>query len=632
MGALYRLQTGSYKVKSDVPPCRACGIQGFCFAPGVRRLAFLLLLAGGLVSRAQDVLAIPAGELARAPTAARIAALVERGGAQGWGSVAPVLRAAAFQAYESGSGYVPAWYYLYRWADLLGTPNHRELNDWVKAVSDAGGAHGNMPLQYEPRPGSLAGQVSRELQLALLGNAALSEEFFQLLDPQDRPSEVLAVLQRIRQAEPGLFADYGSLALAIAVVYDMPPTPLWPHGQVTPAVLPRKLPAPEVAFAYWAKLDRAGVTLQRLRRLPAAELKFLVDIAVPTAELDWARQNVPLGLADLAKAYDMIKYREDRLKLNVFSWPGRDYRLATILQQGGICVDQAYFASTVGKAKGIPTIMFRGAGLDGRHAWFGYLDAGQKWQLDCGRYAEQKFVTGLAYDPQTWRDINDHELGFITERFRTLPTYKLSVMHAAFAREYLEAGKPGQALKAAREAVNRDRRNLDAWNVLLDAQAAVSPDLRAREAILRDAILAFPRYPDLEIGFSRQLVDVLRQRGETSLAAFEEQRIGRKYQSTRNDLSILQAASLLDRSAKTDDAAAQIKLYNRTLETTGAGQTIDYYDKVVRPFVQHLAEQGQVQGALQCLDRARRTLRVIPGGQLDLEMTALATQLKTGKK
>jgi tetratricopeptide (TPR) repeat protein len=590
----------------------------------------LLLLTPVLAQQVNPL--IPEEEIARAPTPARITALVDRAATQGWGSVTPALRTAAMQAYATSSGYVPAWYYLYRWAELLGTPYNKALQDWVRAVEKAGVAHQNMPAQYEYRPGSLSAYASRELQLALLGNAAMSEEFFTLLTSVDNQAGVLGVLQKIHKAEPALWADYGSLALALAVVYDTPPSPYWPHGQVDDRVLPRRMPAPEQVFAYLAKLDRINVSLHRLRRLPASELKFLVDIAPPFAELDWARQNVPPGLADLGKAYDMIKYRKDRIEKGQFIWPGTDYRLATILQQGGICVDQAYFASTAGKAKGIPTIMFRGAGLDGRHAWFGYLDANQKWQLDCGRYAEQKFVVGLAYDPQTWGNINDHELGFITERFRALPTYKLSVTHAAFAVEYLRDNQPDMALKAAREAVNRDRRNLNAWGVLLDAQKAASPDLRARETILREAVLAFQKYPDLEISFSRQLVEVLRQRGETSVADFEEQRLGRKYQTSRGDLSVLQAAATVERSMKSDDLATQIKVYIRVLDTAGQGQGIDFFDKVVAPFALHLSEQGQIPAALQCLDRARRTLRVEPGKQLDQEMAGLATRLKTGKK
>jgi hypothetical protein len=605
----------------------------FCFAgPVLNRLLILVLLLWAPVVRAQESAAIPPEEIARGPSPARIATLVDRAAVQGWGSVAPGLRTAARQAYEANTGYAPAWYYLYSWADLLATPYNKAIGEWVAAVEKSGGAHPGMARSYAFHPGSLSAQVSKELQLALLGNAALSEEFFLLLSPLDSPPEVLAILQRIFRAEPALFADYGSLALAVAVVYDVPPTPSWPHGQVSAALLPRKLPAPELAFAYWAKLDRSNVTLQRLRRLPAGELKFLVDIAVPFTELDWARQNVPPGPGDFAKAYDLVKYRKDRLEKNLYTWPGADYRLPTILQQGGICVDQAYFASTAGKAKGIPTIMFRGAGLDGRHAWFGYLDANQKWQLDAGRYAEQKFISGLGYDPQTWSDINDHELGFITERFRALPTYKLSVMHASFAADYLREGQAGPALKAAREAVNRDRRNLTAWSVLLEAQAAASPDLRARETILREAVLAFQKYPDLEIGFSRQLVEVLRKRGETSLATFEEQRLGKKYQATRGDLSIQQAAATVERSMQADDVATQIKIFNRVLETTGQGQAIDYFDKVVAGFVLHLAAKGQIPAALQCLDRARRTLRVEPGNQLDQEMVELAAQVKTGKK
>ena len=49
----------------------------------------------------------------------------------------------------------------------------------------------------------------------------------------------------------------------------------------------------------------------------------------------------------------------------------------------------------VGKAKGVPTLLFRGVGLDGRHAWFGFLDSDGHWELDCGRYADQKLTVSL---------------------------------------------------------------------------------------------------------------------------------------------------------------------------------------------------------------------------------------------
>lgn len=595
----------------------------------LRLVFFGFLLIASL--RAQESGSIPIEELGRVPSPARIAGLVDRATAQGWGSVMPGLRVAAQQAYETNTGYAPQWYYLYRWARLLGTPYQKAIQDWIKAIEQAGVAHPNMAASYEFRPGSLSAGLTRELQLVLLGNAALSEEFFRLLSPLDNPAEVLAILQKIHQQDAALFNTYPSLALAIAVVHDVPPSPVWPHGQVKASALPRKLSAPEQTFLYLAKLDRSGGTLHRLNRLPADELKFLVDIVAPFSELDWARKNVPQGLADLGEAYASIKYRKDRITGNQYDWPGPAYTLPLILQQGGICVDQAYFASTVGKAKGIPAILFLGAGLDGRHAWFGYLGLNQRWQLDCGRFAEQKYVVGVAYDPQTWANINDHELLFITERFRALPTYKLSVMNAEFAGDYLREGKLALATKAAREAVNRDRRNLDGWNILLAAQAAMSPaDLRGREAILREAVLAFQKYPDLEITFSRRLIETMRGRGEASLASFEEQRLAKKYQASRADLSIDQAAATVARSMVQDDMATRIRVFNRVLDTAGKGAAIDFYDKVVLPFVEHLAVEGQVPAALQSLERAKRTLRVEPTSQLEREIAEMNARLRSG--
>ena len=76
------------------------------------------------------------------------------------------------------------------------------------------------------------------------------------------------------------------------------------------------------------------------------------------------------------------------------------------------------------------------------------------------------------------------------------------------------------------------------------------------------------------------------------------------------------------------DLATRIRVFQRVLDSTGKGQSIDYYDKVVAPFVKHLADSGEIPAALQCLDRARRTLRVEPGRQLEQEMNETAALLR----
>ena len=590
-------------------------------------LAFSILTASPLVATAMEE--ISAAEVARGPSPQRITTLVDEAATRGWGALVDPLHAAAMSAYESRPEEAQAWYFLYRWAALLGQPEGKALPTWIDAVNHAKAGHPNMSASYHASAGSLSALCSREWQLYAVGSAAFSEEFFATFTSLDNPLETLRILQTLYAADPARFAEYQNLAIAIAVVYDVPPPPDWPHGQVSSAALPRRLPDPLETFNYWVKKDRTNVTAHRLRRLPANELKFVVDVVAPFTELDWAQRNVSPPLGDFAQAYSLVKYRKDRLEKNQFAWPLPHYDLPTILAQGGICVDQAYFAAMAGKARGIPTLLFRGAGLDGRHAWFGFLSP-NGWVLDAGRYAEQKFVAGLAYDPQTWTNISDHELLFLTERFRALPGYKVSLMHTAFATEFLRGGQPAAAIKAAREAVNRERRHHQAWEVLLKATLASGADARSAEGVMREAAMALQRYPELEVSFTRRLVASLRSRGETSAAAAAEQHLAVKYRDNRSDLTYAEAAEMMQRSIAQDDLSTRIRVFNKMLDAYGRGAGVDFYDKVVTPFIEHLREQGQVPVALQTLDRARRTLRVEKGSQLEQEFDALVTRLKRG--
>jgi len=190
--------------------------------------------------------------------------------------------------------------------------------------------------------------------------------------------------------------------------------------------------------------------LHKLGSLDADVLKFVVDAAAPLPELAWAQQNVHFSLAELVKSYTAVSYRLDRLQDNQTTWPDDTYELARILREGGICVDQAYFATEAGKARGVPRFFQRRRArrptrvvrLSRRRA---------RWQLDAGRIPEEKFLTGLARDPQTWGNLSDHELAFLAEGFRALPTYQQSRTDAAVAVEYLQLGHAAEAQAAARK-------------------------------------------------------------------------------------------------------------------------------------------------------------------------------------
>jgi len=87
-------------------------------------------------------------------------------------------------------------------------------------------------------------------------------------------------------------------------------------------------------------------------------------------------------------------------------------------------VDQAYFSSMAGKAKGIPTLTFVGQGSGGGHAWFGFLKNPGRWETDCGRYENQNYPVGNAIDPQLWKLITDDELGALARGEKNLSGFR----------------------------------------------------------------------------------------------------------------------------------------------------------------------------------------------------------------
>ncbi len=589
----------------------------------VPRLILFLLIAGRL-----GAWTLPAGWETQTPSPEQVATVLDAAGREGWAAVAPALRDGTMRAYGQGrADAAQAWLGVARWAKLLAEREDVFVPRWAAAINAAKVGHANMARRYLSPTTPLGAHLSRPLAQWLLADRKFTGKFFALLSPCDYLPKVLDTLDQLYAADPKRFQKYAQLALAIAVVYDVPPPPDWPHAQVSEAALPRRLPAPLEAFAFFIKSDESGQTLHKLAQLDAGTLKFVVDVAAPFSELLWSQEVITIPLKDLVKSYTTVSYRTDRLQSNQDMWPGATYDLPHIMGLGGICVDQAYFATETGKARGVPTLFFHGDGNDARHAWFGYLDGRNKWQLDAGRIEEENFVTGIARDPQTWANLTDHDLAFLTDGFRANPTYESSQFHAGIAALYLEMKNAAAALAAARQAVKFERRNEEAWEILLAALAATGNDAKAREAALREAATAFDRYPDLNAQYRRQIADSLRARGEVSAADEEERQIARRNQGSRSDLTTAQAALILKRAMATKTPAEQLQTYNQLIRQYGRDAGTGFYDAVTRPFVTKLAGDGHKPEARAALDQARLTLKPEIGSQLELEMNRLAATL-----
>lgn len=215
------------------------------------------------------------------------------------------------------------------------------------------------------------------------------------LAPQNRPPAVLAVLEKLRSKHEKDLEPFATLTTALCVVHDRP---LQRHVNENSA----KGTDPVELFAYYTRYEKAMYF--GLRNVPPELLIRVVDTTSPVEHLGWALNKHARDDAVGRRFFD-IKYDFDHLqKATPKKLTQAGFSLPNILQYGGVCADQAYYASEVGKAVGVPTAVAAGRASTVGHAWVGFLQAkaGQGWwNFDVGRYEEYRGVRGQVENPQT---------------------------------------------------------------------------------------------------------------------------------------------------------------------------------------------------------------------------------------
>jgi len=370
----------------------------------------------------------------------------------------------------------------------------------------------------------------------LMSDPALTGEFFQNQSPLDNAGHVVRILDELHQAAPDKFPAYGSLALAFALVWDNPP-PLKINSQVGQGSVPQDASTVAERFIFYVAANEKNDLEWDLRKLPAEHLKFIVDSAVSLDELRWAQKNVRTPKGSYDAVFASIKYDSRRLESGVYDWPFPEYSLEEIRKRGGLCVDQAYFAALTGKAKGIPTLYFHGSGRRGGHAWFGYLKGKDKWDLDCGRYAYDKYATGSARDPQTGEIITDHELDYLSKSFRRSAAYRSAQLIADAARLMAEAGDRNAALSAVDDALKVENRDYAVW---LLKEYLLKEDGRSTEleALYKAMGQRFANYPDLRVQIQAKMMALHESLGKTNEVKKIKQSIISRNSNERSDLSL----------------------------------------------------------------------------------------------
>lgn len=610
-------------------------------------------------------------DLQRVPTPQDVEAIR----AMGWSAAADELEGKLAEAWKpshfaqagsTGNATFRQWQLLHQWCRLLGTPEPEALGAYLgrrlfenpekaNALMIAGPGvplptdrtgrllpaalgpmdaasvpatilQGLLPDDYAPQSGPVANRADEKFLILLAGDSEFLREFFRNLSADDYAPMVLHRLGQLYVAFPQKWPSYRSLMLAFALVYDQREPDFWPHHQVAPAAVPRMDETLADRFGYYVQANDARRLEYDLTRMSASELKFLVDAPVSRSELEWAAKQVRVRRDQFDRAFSLVKYDHHRAKSGIYMWPHGGYRLEAILKHGGICVDQAYFASIAGKAKGIPTIYFAGQGTDGGHAWFGYLRANGKWELDAGRYLNQNYTVGQALDPQTWLPITDHELLYLSGRATRTTTHDAALGDLAMAEIFRRRGDLAREQQAAQSALHQSPGFVAAWDAC-ESVLERSGNAAALKEHYGKAIAYFRRESDLKTRYQTRLAELARATGDAQTAGQIEDRVVRENIRERSDISTAAGAETLQRLVAVGDyevAQREFRSLTGKLGRTGGGNL--FYD-VVRPFVLQLQSAGKNKEALRALRQARRDMPVEPGSILAREFDELAEGL-----
>jgi tetratricopeptide (TPR) repeat protein len=471
--------------------------------------------------------------------------------------------------------------------------------------------------------GPLAEVAGSSLAKELLSRPDFLRAITTTLSEKDYAPLVLKNLRTLREAHPLAFRDYGHLAIALAVVNDSALPDFWPHLQVTPTLVPKEVPPIEKQFERWVLANEARQLELDPRKLSPGQLKFVVDGFVAESELAWARKNTRLVRSNFDRAFSQVRYRQDRVKSQAFFWNDSPYTLEAIRKQGGICVDQAYYAMIAGKAKGLPTLFFTGQGKDGGHAWFGFMKRDDQWELDVGRYSNQNFAVGQALDPQTWQPISDHELKLLAARFRDKPEFAASENDLAIAGIFEKSKDPTRAAEAYASAVQTCPQNPAAWDLRAAFLQQSGAPLPERLRLHEDAVKRFANIPDLKVRHQNALAELHREGGNKTSADNLERTVLLQNRRNRSDLSVAVAAQKVNAALDSGDLDAAAAEFHRQLHTLGKNGGGDFVKEVALPFIDALLKSGNKVRARRAITTMRQQMSPERGSLLDLALQDL---------
>ena len=476
-------------------------------------------------------------------------------------------------------------------------------------------------------PSGIADPNDLKTFVALGQDDTVSHLFIEKLDPLDVPKQALANLIRLSEANAADLHEYAALGVAYSLVFDQPFPQNWPHSQVAPAAVPIGDLDIVKRFNFYVQANRDKKTEQDLTTLSFENLKFLVDSEVSLSELAFAQKN-KTSYSQFSDVYFSIRYDTTRVSATsaVYVWPDSSYTLADIEKDGGICIDQAYYADTIGKGRGIPTIRFTGYGMDGAHAWMGYLSNSGKWELDVGRYEQQDFPKGFAVDPQTWQPIDDSTLENLFKNGAKNPNYQPAMTALTWAHLHQNEPSYAQILDDAHDIMPE-------WSGTWRLQAALvdkSGDLDRIKKFYQDWVAQFGNFSEMKVEGQKRLYLDLKAANDPDADGLLKD-IVLQNRSEGFDLGIEAGAETMNEKLKAQDWDAARTAFERTIRDFGQQGGLTLYIKIIYPYVETCLHDQQIDQASHAVSFIDDQMSIDPTSQLGKDYTELKKQVAAKK-
>lgn len=290
-------------------------------------------------------------------------------------------------------------------------------------------------------------------------------------------------------------ADPENMAYALRTFFDIwKGTPEQERGRYLNPAIACSLLSPEVAhspglirvrtprlspvqlFHYFREQDRHRRLLTDIKKMSVERLLMVVDVRLPMSEFNWVTKNLKYDRASWAhNAYNSVTYLMERATRDTD--PYTTYSFEEILEEGGVCRDQAYFAAYSAKVMGIPAVIAVGDGDRGPHAWVVTQVSDTEWK----QVNSYGYTTGVFENPCSGRE--HHESMLLTRTKRDNPEkFNTLADGLVFSRFMVSIGAHAEARGAARYVVGAFPDNTAAWDNLVEVMEAENgPNVKPEE-------------------------------------------------------------------------------------------------------------------------------------------------------